>query len=94
MWECARLWKIDPNIHVNNCMDIYDGLENLIMKSLYNNLFCTTYEEKEADYIFEKLVRKLSFISPKHLEIDDINDGHIEGTYLEAAINSKIKFNK
>jgi hypothetical protein len=78
-------------------MEICDAFEGIITKTLYNRyflpsliflyfrIFCSTRKEKEEDYLFEKLIKKYNFITPKHLDIDE---SILDWDYIEVAINS------
>ncbi len=88
--DFANIWKINIKNNHYHYIEICDGIESIITKGLYNKIFSSTRREKEDDYLFEKLVRKFSFITPKHLDIDETL---IDKDYLDVAINSinKIK---
>lgn len=83
--DFARLWRVNFNANTSIYGEICDGFETIITKSLYNKIFCSTFQEKEDDYQFEKLVKKFNFITPKHLDIDE---NAIDPLYIEVAVNS------
>ena len=70
----------------DNYKEICDGIESLITKNLYSEIFCTTKEEIINDFNLNKKINLLTFIKPENLEI---NQKLINEIYIEAAINSK-----
>jgi isoleucyl-tRNA synthetase len=78
-------FKIDLDKE-NAYKEICDGIESLITKNLYSEIFCTTKEEIINDFNVNKKIHLLSFITPENLEI---NQKLINEIYIEAAINSK-----
>ena len=75
----------------DNYKEICDGIESLITKNLYSEIFCTTKEEIINDFNLNKKIHLLSFIKPENLEI---NQKLINEIYINAAINSKILLTK
>ena len=65
--EFARLWQVEfPNSR-NAYLEICDGFENLIMKSLYTQILSIIGEDNKL----EKLYRKYSFLNLKHFGIEE-----------------------
>jgi isoleucyl-tRNA synthetase len=80
-------FKIDLDKE-NAYKEICDGIESLITKNLYSEIFCTTKEEITNDFNLSEKIHNLNFIKPENLEI---NPKLINEIYIEAAINSKKK---
>jgi len=54
-------------------------------------LFCSTYNQKIEDYEFDRILKRYSFVTLKHMEVDESS---VDNDYLEVAINSiLISFN-
>ncbi len=49
-------------------------------------IFCSNEQEIEEDYLFDQTLKKLNFITPKHLDIDE---SVIKMEYMDFAIKSK-----
>lgn len=82
-------FKIDLDKENDAYKEICDGIESLITKNLYSEIFCTTKEEITNDFNLSEKIHKLNFIKPENLEI---NPKLINEIYIEAAINSKKNF--
>jgi valyl-tRNA synthetase len=82
-------FKIDLDKDNDAYKDICDGLESLITKNLFNDIFCTSKEEILEDFNLYEKINNLQFIKPEHLEI---NVKLINDVYIDTAINSKIIF--
>ena len=80
-------FHIDLDKNNEKYKEICDGIESLITKNLYSEIFCTTKEEIINDYNLNKKINLLTFIKPENLEI---NQKLINEIYINAAINSKI----
>ena len=84
-------FHIDLDKENEKYKEICDGIESLITKNLYSEIFCTTKEEIINDFNLNKKINLLTFIKPENLEI---NQKLINEIYIHAAINSKILLTK
>ena len=82
-------YEDDPSLFEEIC----DGIEAIITKSLYSeyivfdkfSLFCCTFQQRKDDFEFEEKINRLQFITPTHLDIDDLV---IQNDYLKFAFTS------
>jgi hypothetical protein len=63
--ECIKCWDLELE-RVLYYSEIVDGIEALILKSLYSKLFIVQLEDNK----FDKICKKLTFLTLKHLNID------------------------
>ena len=67
--DFARTWSLEFTHNKYAYIEICDGFEGLIMKSVYTQVFTMIKESLREDRI-ERLIKKYSFISLKHLGIE------------------------
>jgi hypothetical protein len=70
--EFAKVWEVEFTNNGNAYKEICDGFEALIMKSLYSQILVSLGSGDEKK--MEKLFRKYSFVSLKHLKIEQFVD--------------------
>jgi hypothetical protein len=83
--DFAKLWEIDFNESSDYYTEIVDGFESLIMKSLYGKIMKGLPNDNKFDYN----LKKFSFITYKHLNIDQDNIDEFE---LVTQLKSKYSF--
>jgi len=84
--EFAKTWNIQFTTNRYACSEIIEVLENLICKSLYNEIMSLGNNEKCERK--DKLLYKYSFLTIKHLQIDS----PIDEFELGIKLKSKPKF--
>ncbi len=67
--DFIKCWDLETN-RILYYTEIVEGFEALLLKSLYNKLFQITSEDQK----FDKICKRISFVTLKHLGIEIIID--------------------
>ncbi len=70
--EFSKLWNIQFTSNKYAFSEINEAFENLICKSLYNNII--RLENNDKSERNDKLLTKFSFLTLKHLQVDFVID--------------------
>ena len=90
--DFCKIWNIKLTYKTEDLYNtLCDNFEDILLKKLYPKIFCSTGEDKRNDFIFDHLLEKYDFITPKLL---DIKDEVINELYLSIAINKLSTINK
>ncbi len=75
--DFAKTWDVEFTNHGNSYVDLSDGFESLITKSLYNQIMTLLSDRRDKKKL-EKLIRKYSFVTFKHLGLEVLNIDEFE----------------